>query len=236
MDVCDHYGELHGKARAVLQSILDNPKFYQQLTVSHNYLLDYERLRLAISHRPESSVADHAMVEYQRALLALTKGQYRYAYSGLRLFFELMLSVVHFSAHEIDLHLWLKDSKDISWGSLKAPDTGVLSAGFIKAFSPALSENAKQYSAIAEQVYRECSEYVHGNAHTHRSLPNDILFDEVAFLEWHQKAASIRMVVVFVFAARYMSGLDSESADKVEPVFVDVLGHIAAVQGHYAAA
>jgi len=202
----------------------------EALTASHNYLLDYDAIKLAIADRPELPVLDSAVKEYQLALFALISGQYRHAFGGLRLFFELMLATVQFSAHEIEYRMWAKDSKDITWSALKDPQIGVFSTNFIRAFNPEFSDSAKQYLAIAEAVYRECSEFVHGNAGTHTILPSDMVFQEEVFFSWHQKAATMRLAIIFVFSARYINYVPKEAKARLEPIIMDALGTLPAVQ------
>lgn len=230
MDVAEYYCNLHKHSESVLHEMLADRDALEALTTSQNYLLGYERMQVAISDRPEKEVISAAVKEYQFALFALSVGQYRHAFVGLRLFFELMLVTVQFSAHEIDYRLWAKDAKDINWGALKDTQTGVFSANFINAFNPSFSGNAKQYLAIAETVYRECSEFVHGNANTHISLTSDIVFNKEIFLSWHQKAEAMRMVVIFVFSARYLNYINPSEIGNLEPIISDVIGHLPAVQ------
>jgi len=230
MNVTDHYRKLHQNSNDVLEKMLADREAVETLTTSQNYLLDYDRMKSAIAHRPEVATLNAAVKEYQFALYALTIGQYRHAFVGLRLFFELMLVTIEFSAREIDYRMWEKGSKDINWNALRDPQTGIFSTNFIRAFNPEFSDNANQYSAIAGAVYRECSEFVHGNASTHFSLPAEIDFDRDAFLLWHQKAETMRMIIIFSFAARYLNHIDNEAMNRVEPAVLDVIGHLPAVQ------
>jgi len=230
MDIPAFYREIQGQSSSVQESIFNEAESLVKLTQLHNFMLDYENLKSVIANRPESDVVSAAIKEYQLALFSLTVGQYRHAFGGLRLFFELMTSTIQFSAHEIDLRLWSKGEKDINWSALINAETGVFSVNFIKAFNPELSENTKQFRAIAEKIYRECSEFVHGNAITHKSLPERIIFNREIFLSWHQKAESIRVVIAFIFAARYLTHIDPAAAKVVEPTFIDIIGHLPAIQ------
>lgn len=231
MDVIEHYCALKTNTDTVLEVMIGTNGAREALTTSHNYLLDYDVLKMAISVRPEVAVLEVAVKEYQFAIFALTLGQYRHAFVGLRLFFELMLATVHFSAHEIDYRMWAKDAKDINWNALKDNQSGVLSINFIRAFNPDFSDSAKQYLAIAEAVYRECSEFVHGNAGTHTNLPSDIAFQREVFFLWHEKATTMRLVILFAFSARYLNYVTKDAMDKMEPIVIDVLGNLRPVQG-----
>lgn len=229
MNIVDFYRSLLDNSKNVIDSIIEHNGI-ESLTSSHNFLLDYDKFITAISDRPEVSVLESAVKEYQFALFALATGQYRHAFVGLRLFFELMLAAVQFSAHEIDFRMWSKDEKDINWNLIKNPENGVFSKNFIRAFNPDLSDNGKQYLAIAESVYRECSEFVHGNAATHKRLPSDILFQEDTFNFWHEKATTMRLVIIFAFSARYLNYINENAKNVIEPVVIDVLGHLQPIQ------
>lgn len=229
MDVVENYNLLFDQSKGVFDAMLDKLGS-KDLVTSHNYLLDYDKLMTAIEDRPEAEVLNIAVKEYQFALYALCSGQYRYAFGGLRLFFELMLSVVQFSAHEIDYRLWSKDKKDINWSSLKSLENGIFSINFIRAFNPALADSGKQYSAIAESVYRECSEFVHGNALTHQNIPSNISFHEETFREWHKKSSIMRLAIIFSFSSRYLNHIEPQKMQIIEPVIMDVLGHLKPIQ------
>jgi hypothetical protein len=230
MNIFDHYQTLLKNTEIVLKTMAETKNASEALTASHNFIVDFDVFKIAISDRPEVAVLDSAVKEYQLALFALASGQYRHAFVGLRLFFELMLATIQFSAHEIDYRMWAKDTKDINWSSLKDNQNGVFSVSFIRAFSPAFSEIGKQFSAIAEAVYRECSEFVHGNAGTHVKLPSDITFHEESFFSWHQKASTMRLVIIFIYTARYINYITDESKNKLELVIMDAIGYLPVVQ------
>ena len=140
--------------------------------------------------------------------------------------FELVLASVNFSANEYSLRMWMQGSQDIVWQNLISAETGVFSTNFLKAFNPATSEYAKQYRTLAEKVYRECSEYVHGNAHTHESLPDQIVFIEKIFSDWHLKTENIALCVNFALSSRYLYLSKKESRTLVERSVMDSIGHL----------
>lgn len=230
MNMLEHYRNLFRNSELVFDAMVGQDGLTEELIGSHNYLLDYDVMRMAISGRPEVAVFDSALKEYQFAMFALVAGQYRHAFGGLRLFFELMLSTIQFSAHEIDYRMWAQDSKDIVWSALKDTQCGIFSKNFIRAFNVDFSDYGKQYGAIAEVVYRECSEFVHGNAATHLVLPSQITFNKELFNSWNQKAKAMRLVIIFAFAARYVNYIDLDATHRMEPILSDVLGNLQPVQ------
>ncbi|WP_323953508.1 hypothetical protein [Aeromonas caviae] len=233
MDITEHYKSLAKTSFDVMVSMLNDAAVSANFIASHNHLEDFGRLKQAINNRPEVDTFDAGIKEYQFSLYALASGQYRHAFVGLRLSLELMLATIQFSAHEIDYRQWVKDSKDINWSALKDLQNGIFSVNFINAFNPDFSEYSRQYQAIAEAVYRECSEFVHGNASTHNKLPSSITFDKDIFDSWCEKAKTIRLIIIFVFSSRYLNHISPTTYHIIEPVLLDAIGHLSAVQSNF---
>jgi hypothetical protein len=202
---------------------------------AHQFVSDLSVWREVLSDRPECGVFSAGLSEYQFSLLAVAFGQYRQAFMSLRLTFELFLGSVHYSANEFKLRQWMKGRQDLVWSSLIDIETGVFSKSFVNVFFEDLADSARQYGAIAESVYRECSEYVHGNASTHSSESATVTFQPQTFETWHEKAKSVRLACSFALCARYLLILDTAKRAKLEPILLDSLGHIASVRGVFGA-
>lgn len=226
----EHYYQLmHSRCGEILnESFAFDTSGLQR--VSHNFIPDLEKWIALLSSRPEVDLLRAALREYQFALLALLLGQYRQAFMALRLFLELALGSVFLSANELQLRVWLRGRRDINWRPLVSPDDGVLSKFFVDAFFDTLGDDAANYRAIAERVYRECSEYVHGNAATHSALPEDLRFVSTVFSDWHEKAASIRLVISFALVARYLKTLNQDERNSLEAIVLDQLRHVTVIR------
>jgi hypothetical protein len=170
---------------------------------SHSFISDLEQWHEFLKDRPESPLLKAALGEYQFGLLAVVQGQYRQAFMALRLSFELLLGTAYLSANELQLRQWLRGERDLVWSALIDVESGVLSKQFIRAFYEDLKEEAPQYRAMGQEVYRECSEYVHGNSVTQTSLGGKVLFQQDVFESWHRKAKVIRLVSSFALCARF---------------------------------
>jgi hypothetical protein len=204
--------------------------------MSHSFIKDLEQWYDGLSGRPESEILRAALCEYQFALLSLVQGHYRQAFMSLRLTMELLLGAVHFSGSELELRIWLKGDRDLVWAAIADESTGVFSKKFVDAFFEPLTEEALHYARIAGTVYRECSEYVHGNAATHSLLPGTITFSQSIFESWHQKARSMRLATSFALCCRYALLLDPPTRNKLEGVLLDNLGHLPEVRAMLEAA
>lgn len=200
---------------------------------SHNSLSDFEKWLPVFSSRPEGPMFNLASREYQFGLLALGLGKYRTAYTSLRGFLEMALSMVQFSAHEFKLREWLKGKRDVNWKSIVDNENGIFSKNFTNAFREELVEEVGLYGSLASKIYRECSEYVHANAIS--PIPASISFDEKLFTNWHEKAKTAMIVTHFSFFLRYSCVLTEEQIRTLEPVLLSELGHIEAIREHFGA-
>lgn len=201
---------------------------------SHSFLADLEVWRREVlAQRPEASLLESAINEYQFGLLAVAQGQYRQAFMALRLSLELLLGAVSFSANELELRSWLAGRKDLVWSTLVSSDVGPLSKPFVRVFYEPMADEATHYRAMAEKVYRECSEHVHGNAQA--ALTSAISYQPDVFQDWHGKAKTIRLVTSFSLCARYIGVADSRTRSKLEDVLLETLGHLPAVRALFGA-
>ena len=169
---------------------------------SHSFISDLGKWHSLIADRPESTMLRPAISEYQFSLLAVVQGQYRQAFMALRLSFELLLGTVHFSGNEFQLRLWMKGKRDLVWNTIIDAQSGIFSKDFVGAFYAELVQEATHYRAIAETVYRECSEYVHGNALTQSTVEAHVSFQPTVFAEWHTRAKAMRLAASFALCAR----------------------------------
>lgn len=240
MGIEPYYKQLIAAAVDIQKTTFSDSDTLGAHTHSHGYLHDYSIVLDFIRKRYEAPVFDLALREYQFALLALSTGQYRQAFISLRLFFEMSLATYLFSTNELSYRLWKINSKDINWQELVDPDKGIFSKIYCKAFNDALVEHVKPYSSIAQNVYRECSEYVHGNSHTHTRLSHQIEFSKAVCLEWHDKAKSMHVVLLFLFCIRYLPYIDftdnarlTSLKTKLEAMILSELGHIAEIRSTF---
>lgn len=231
----EYYRRLHSSCGEILtQSFAADTQGVH--SASHSFVLDFETWLDALSTRPELNLLRAALHEYQLSLLSVVQGQYRQAFMGLRFFMELALGAILFSSDELELRLWMRGERDIVWASLLDQDAGLFSQRFVRVFNDSLVDEALHYRGMAGQLYRDCSEFVHGNVQTHAFLPTALEFDEDVFFEWHGKAQTARLVVSFALCTRYLGDLDETSRNALEPIVSDELGHIEAVRAFFGGA
>ncbi|HFK5510447.1 hypothetical protein CMU59_13715 [Elizabethkingia anophelis] len=217
MKVIDHYNELGKKADEILQESLQNEDL-ELLSSNHSFLNDFAAWLEILEGRPEYEILKNAIKEYQMAILSNTLGFYQQAFMGLRFFLERTLVALLFSANEIELNLWKLGERDTYWSELMDENKGVFSNKFCKAFFPELKDEIKHFNAITLKVYRECSEYVHGNHSVISKIPNNLVYSAELFLEWNSKADIIKRIVLFTFCLRYLKFFSINSPEKVAKI------------------
>jgi hypothetical protein len=215
----------------VLEALLADVETAEAYQVTYHYLGQISRCASAICNQREHKLILLALKEYQFAQFALAVGMYRQAFASLRLVLELALSAIDFSVNEIKLRRWFGGDTDIVWSALIDKENGVLSPNFVQTFCIQLKDHSASHLAMAEKAYRECSEYVHGNASTHKTLPSEIQYSRNSVHAWCDKAATVAQVVIFAFAVRYMDDLDKEQLEDLKPVLLETLGHIEDFRG-----
>ncbi len=216
MNVIEHYKAIGVTAIEILdQSLQDEEN--DLMIINHSFIFDFSLWLDVLKDRPEISIFENAIKEYQMSILSNNMGLYQQAFMGLRFFLERTLVAILFSANEIELNLWKLGERDTYWSELIDDEKGIFSSKFCKAFFPELKDEIKHFSAITKKVYRECSEYVHGNQSILDKIPSDLGYSADVFHEWNTKADTIKRIILFTFCLRYLRGLQNESVRKVEP-------------------
>jgi len=132
-------------------------------------------------------------------------------------------AAVRFSANEFELRQWELGKRDILWGSLVHDETGVYSHSFASAFYPPIATESKHYLALAQRVYRECSEYVHANPSSHASSSIEVDRSK----NWFELAEAAVTCVIYLYFVRYHDevGAGIRADDEIKAVLLSQLGH-----------
>ncbi len=92
------------------------------------------------------------------------QGFYKEAITIMRQFFEHMLFAILLSTNDYCYKLWKIGRFDMSWTQIVDEQNGIFGKQFIGVYAEELDETkSSELLTIAKIIYRECSEYVHGN-------------------------------------------------------------------------
>ncbi len=236
MSVADNLRAVLALNSAVLEEGLADGGTLVGLTRAHNHITDFGLLYEIIKDRPEAPMFSAGITEYQYGLIAASCGQYRHAFMSLRLAYELLLATVHFSANEIKYRRWSLSTSDIVWSALSDENDGVFAHNFVSAFFPDAAPFGKQFRALASTLYREMSEYVHGNAGTHDRSGQGVKFDAELAQQWFAPADTARLTLLFAYSGRFLPHIDASSRTKLEGLLLADLGHLPPIRAVFEAA
>jgi hypothetical protein len=221
-----YYLNLNSDARSVIEQASADPA---ALGRAQEQVAELDRWRELLSGRPESIALRHGVYEATVGLFLLVSGLYRPAFVSLRLFMELCLASIHFSVNRLDLAEWLGGRRDNKWSELIDGDKGVLSIRYADAFFPELKNSVAIYNALGSKVYRELSEYVHGNHHTWGSAANRIEFETSLQARWLNHLDVASTTINFALTMRFLKEVPRRDLLTISPVVASCLGHIEAV-------
>lgn len=198
--------------------------------------IDFSKsLQMWIEIIPEDNykvLLDNSRQSLELSLISQTYCLYRNAFSSLRLSMEMLFGGIYFSTATLDFIEWTKSSRDLNWITINNLDNGVISHRFCNAFFPELKENIESYFTKAKELYRDLSEYVHGNHHTWISEGETLIIDEKEIALFNKSLKLIFEIANFALCLRYLKGLKKAQLEQVEPVIMQELNHIAPILQH----
>ena len=227
-----HYRDAYEASKQVLEDTISCPTGHL-LDEDHAAIADFEGWTSALALSPAQPLVKSATREYAFSLELLFRGNYRHSFASLRLFLEHSIAAVRFSANEQELRLWLVGDRDIKWGILTDEKTGIFSKEFYAAFFPELESDRREYGAIAEKVYRECSEFVHGNFKAISTLPDGPTFSEPVLAAWRSRAASCRLIAHFALCSRFLPFMSPEEKEAIRAGVTKELGHMPQISARF---
>lgn len=232
MNTKEHYTSLKEISNEILEKSLEEHNL-ALITKSHNILFEYNVWLEILKDKPEFAILKTASKELQISIMTLNFGFYSKSFSGLRFFLERSLVAILFSSQEIELKLWEKGERDTYWSEIMDENKGIFSHRFSNAFFPDLKDEIKHFRNLTQKVYRECSEFVHGNNSAIQSLPDNLEYNQLLFNNWHNKASSIGRIILFTLNLRYLKHLSEEDFKKLENINIDNFNSIKPIQELY---
>lgn len=201
MKISDYYISLHEKSKSVLDKSVNNE--IKKLGKMHDYSTNLMKFELAMSNKNEKEILNRVAVQLEVSSYNVILGLYRQGIYSLRLALELGLSAVYFSIYQMEFEEWMNNHRDVKWASLIDKENGILSKRFAQAFCSECIEDIQVFNDYAKVVYRELSEYVHGNSLTWSSLESGIKFNKEIFNFFYDRYEVVCKVLYFINFCRY---------------------------------
>jgi hypothetical protein len=179
-----------------------------------------------LKSKEDTTILVSAIKEYEFSFQAALNGQYRYAFTAQRYFLEQICRYIYLSTNELDLRHWKLGLKDISWGSLVDKDNGIFSKTFIRAFYNEVEGEGTHMITLSSKLYRETSEYIHGNFNKVVDMPAQLGFDPLLLNKWLEFVETSKFITVFLLTTRFSKDFSRTELDEIEDNVRDELGGI----------
>ena len=122
---------------------------------------------------------------------------------SLRLCLEHCLYAIHMSSNDFYFRRWKAGQEDMKWAAITDGNTGIFSKSFIRAYAPEFEERSAELNGIASNVYRECSEYIHGNYSKLNCLPGQNKFSQDMLSQYISRFQSISYLLSVALVIRF---------------------------------
>ena len=174
----------------------------------------------------DTTILVSAIKEYELGFQAAINGQYRYAFVAQRYFIEQICRFIYLSTNELYLRHWKIGLRDISWATLIEGEDGVFSKIFIRAFFEDIENEGSRFLSIVKSMYRESSEFIHGNFSKIKTMPLQLEYDEELLNKWLLGVETAKFISSFLLFMRFSKSLNSEELRKIHDSIIDELSEI----------
>lgn len=180
---------------------------------------------------PQIVLLNSCLNECATANLFCSLGLYKHAMISLRLCLEHGLFAIQLSTNDLDFRKWKIGKLDMKWASIVDHETGIFSKTFINAYAPEFIERYFELITIATSVYRECSEYIHGNYETLYCLPEHSKYDAMMLKRYITRFESISYLLSIALTIRFKEYIcDKGFLSDLEQPIMNNIGYLPEVQ------
>lgn len=226
MKINGYFAALNKKSQEIFCTTVENEI---DLAMVHDWSSKFYEASKHLNNNDESRLIRVLCSQLESSCLALSFGLYRQALASLRLSFELGLGSVHFSVHKLEHKEWLAGSGDIKWSKIIDADNGVLSDRFFLAFFPKVCEHAREYNSRAKTIYRNLSEYVHGNSETWKECGLILERNPALEKKYFSCFSEVSEILLFLIFCRYANEFKDGQVEDLSYIFEN-LNHIAPIR------
>jgi len=222
-NVCEeHFLSLNTRFGEII-TLSFNSKHEPLLSTLFQFVDDLTLWQSMLECHADTTILVSAIKEYELGFQAAVCGQYRYAFIAQRYFIEQICRFIYLSTNELHLRHWKLGLRDVSWGALTDKENGIFSKIFIRAFYPEIDDEGDRVLSIVSKLYREASEFVHGNFDKMKVIPSQIEFNLEMLLKWLEFMETSKFVALFLLFMRFSKDIDKANIHKFEDMARDEL-------------
>ncbi len=212
MEIKSYFKKLLVKSDEILNKTLCD--YQDELSDCHyKYGILFDFIEEIINSNEEPCALKNAISQLETSIYCLSIGLYRQAYSSLRLGFELALGSIQFSTNKLEYLEWQSGKQDVKWSKIIDKESGLLSKRYFDVFYTELIPVVDIYNLSARNVYRNLSEFVHGNNETWKKDGLELTYNSSLVESYFNNYKSISEILLVSLSMRYLKNLDKENLD-----------------------
>jgi hypothetical protein len=213
MNIVEYLKQIKDQTQIVFDETVKDSDAFGKAHHSSACIFEFASL---LNDRHEREMLATVSAQLESGSINVTLGLYRQAFTSLRLAFEMGLGTIYFSVNKLDHFEWMKGNNDIKWSRLIDTQNGVLSKRFSNAFFPELTQYMEAYNERATMVYRNLSEYVHGNNGTWIKSGIVIKLNADLVKQYFSLLKSVSEIILFTLCCRYLKEIEKEHFDAID--------------------
>lgn len=200
--------------------------YMSEIASSQSFIDDYNTWVEWISIKYNNALFLLALSEYETSIVFCLQSLYKQAFTGIRSCLEHSLFGIQLSTNLYQFLQWKNGNYDACWSKITDQESGLFSKPYISAFCPDMCTLSNIVGVSTRNLYRECSEFVHGNYNIAFSYTEEFKYNEGNLLIFFDKLKNLRYILEFSLFVRFQNEFDSKDISKFEPQLVEYLGHL----------
>ncbi|MAS93291.1 MAG: hypothetical protein CMO55_08850 [Verrucomicrobiales bacterium] len=226
MKISEYFHQVNAQVQTIFQSSSTQIK---ELGAYHDATATIHELSELIGHQNEPQLLKIVCAQLEASNLCMLYGMYRSAFSALRLSLEFGVAACYFSVNKLEEKEWLDGRSDLIWGVITSTENGAISKRMAKAYFPELEEFIPEFQTKTSKVYRQLSEYVHGNVDTWTTTGLIIEKSQALEEEYDRAFSDTICAILFSLSLRYLRELGRDTWPE-SPIFIDTFREITPIR------
>lgn len=226
MEIKEYYRKINAQSQQILEQSLD----ISFLGKINDFTSALELWRNSISLIDQKELINKSIEQIELSSVMLLNGFYRSAFIHLRLSLEILYGSIFFSTNLMDFREWKLGKKDNQWNAIIDVDNGILSKRFASVFFPELKDTVMEYYTDSKILYRELSEYVHGNYSTWEIHSPTLSYNDELIQKYDEFLKKYTATAHFILCLRYLKEINKLDLEALEHEVMDILGHVAEIR------
>jgi len=224
MDIENYFNTLNLQSQQIFSESMDKQNY---LGLIHDFAISLNDWTKALPKSEPNQLIKQSIEELEISGLMLLGGFYRPAYANLRLSIEELLGSIFFSTDLLKFSEWKNGGQDMNWSSIIELENGILSKRYANAFFPELKGVVNSFNELGRKIYRELSEFVHGNYSTWDVENPTLMINESLILKYEEILRKYIQLAHFSLCVRHLKNdIKPENLESLETHVMDAIGHV----------